>query len=523
MIPWPGPRPILWAPHARTVDVVTQGSGGLVASPMRLVGAHRPGYWGADHELDAGTTFGFSIDGGPPLPDPTGTWFPDGIHALSRVLPPLSGWRDDGWRPPPIDNGVLLHLDVAAATPGGTLDDAARLLPHVAALGVQGVELAPLCAYDPAAGPAAGVRACSVHEPLGGTPALARFVDAAHAAGLAVVLTTAHRWAVAPSLGLEAFGPYAVAGRLNLDESGSRGVRDFLFADAEHWFGRLHVDGLALDVEALADRSAVPYLAELANETLATSQELGRQLTLFVDGPGRSDRLTEALGRLLGRDAAPSAADVEHLRRLTGSLTPAARLPLRADRFVRRSHPTTRRAASIVVGDLTRLPGARRAMPWVPPGERHSPGDLDARATTLAFAMLAGTPLVLDTDHAPVGDGSPDARRLRAWCAELAGLRGEATAQLDLALDLRVAGSTLAVRRGRHAVVLAWGDDEAHVPVAALLAGPPSAWDLAAAWAPGTTLDAGTLHLHPRTTAVLRARVPRPGVTLTHQAASAPR
>ncbi|WP_425956999.1 hypothetical protein [Xylanimonas sp. McL0601] len=506
MISWPGPRPILWAPHARTVDVVVHGPEGPRTHALRLVGAHKPGYWGADDELEPGTEFGFSIDGRPTVADPTGTTFPDGIGGLSRVLEPFSGWTDEGWRPPEIGTGVLLHLDVATATSAGTLDAAAALLPRIAAAGVHGVELAPLAAHDPDAGPAAGVRLFAVHEPLGGVLALARFVDAAHAAGLAVVLTPPHRWAVAPALGLEVFGPYAVDGRLNLEGSGSRGVREFLSADAERWFAELHVDGLALDVEALADRSALPYLAELAVETVTFSEELGRALTLFIDGPGRSDRLTGALHRLLGSGGSPDAAALEDIRGLSRTLTPAARLPLRADPLVRRAHPTTLRAASIVVGDLTRLPGARRAMPWAPAWDPALPTDLDARASTLAFVLLAGNPLVLDTGHLPVGEQGPDARRLLAWAARLAGLRAEVAAQLALGHDIRATDSALVVRRGRHAVVLAWGATDARVPLDAVLPGSAHLWELVAAWAPGTALESGVLDLPARTTAVLRAR-----------------
>ncbi|GAB2466427.1 hypothetical protein [Xylanimonas ulmi] len=505
-VSWPGPRPIVWAPRARTVDVVVPGPDGAQAHPLRLVGAHKPGYWGADRELDAGTRFGYSIDGRPALADPTGTAFPEGVHGLSRVPTPLSGWSDDAWRPPDITGGVLLHLDVATATRAGTLDAAASLLPDIAALGIHGVELAPLAAYDPDVGPTGGVRLFAVHEPLGGVLALARFVDAAHAHGLAVVLTPPHRWAVCEGLGLETFGPYAVDGRLNLSGSGSRGVRDFLLSDAERWFADLHVDGLSLDVEALADGSPVPWIAELAEATVTVAQEVGRGLTLFVDGPGRSDRLTGALSRVLEQTAPPNPATLDQLRRLAKTLTPTARLPLRADRLVRRRHPTTAHAASIVVGDLTRLPGARRTMPWAPPGAPHAPADPDTRATTLAFAMLAGTPLVLDTDHAPVGQDSPASARLLAWCARLAALRADAAGELALDVDLRSGATTLAVRRGRLAVVLGWDGETMRAPLEEVAPGPAARWELAAAWSPDSSLDERGLLVPPGATVVLRAR-----------------
>lgn len=475
---------------------------------MRLTGAHDPGYWCADSVLEPGTVYGFSIDGGEPLTDPVATCLPNGVHDLSRVagtVEPEGGWTDDGWQPPAIAQGALLHLDIGHLTPEGTFAAAAALLPHVAAAGAHGVELAPVTAYDDAGSPADGTRIFSVHEPLGGSTGLATFVDAAHAHGLAVVLTPAYRWAVAPGLGLEAFGPYTTDGGFNLAGTGSRGPRDFLLANAAWWFERFHVDGLSLDVEALADHSSLPFLSALADSAVEGSEALGRQLTLFVDGPGRSDRLTGVLRHLLAPDG-PQPAAVAELHRLTRALTPSTRLPLRADRLMRRAAPTTSRASSLVIGDLTRLPGARRAMPWAPADEAPPPTDLDARASTLTFAWLTGTPLVLDTHHVPVTEDSAQARRLLAWNATLAGLRSEIATGLALAAELRADESALALRRGRHAVVLGWGPDDRIVRLPNLLPGDPAAWELIAAWSPHTVIDRGTLRLPGRTTAVLRAR-----------------
>jgi len=508
IVAWPGLRPIVWAPSARTVELGALSPDGPTRSPMRLSGAHDPGYWGADREMEPGTVYGFSIDGGEPVTDPLATCLPQGIDGLSCApgdVQPPGGWSDAGWQPPPLAAGVLLHLDIENLTPEGTFEAAAALLPRIARSGVQGVELAPVATYDDDASPADGVRIFSVHARLGGSTGLATFVDAAHAAGLAVVLTPAFRWAVAPRLGLEAFGPYAAGERINLEGSGSRGARDFLIANAEWWFERFHVDGLALDIEALAHHSSVPFLSALADATVAFSEVFGRRLMLFVDGPGRSDRLTNALRRLLSPGGGPPAAFTE-LQRLSRDLTPSTRLPLRADRLVCRAPRTTSRAASLVIGDLTRLAGARRAMPWVPADEVADPADLDTRASTLTVAWLAGTPLVLDTDHVPVTEDSPEARRLLEWNATLAGLRAEITARVALGVEVRAGESALALRRGDFAVVLAWGPHDPGVDLSALLHGDPAGWELVAAWSPDAAIEDGTLRIPVCTTAVLRAR-----------------
>ncbi|MEL7974791.1 hypothetical protein AAG589_02915 [Isoptericola sp. F-RaC21] len=489
--------------------------------PLRLVGAHEPGYWRADDELAPGTDYLFSVDGGPPAPDPCSAWLPHGVHGPSRVLDQEFGWTDEDWRGADLGSGALLRVDLPTFTPAGTLDAAGDLLPDVAATGVVGVELSPVAAYDPDRGPAAGVRLFAVHEPLGGPRALQRFVDRAHGCGLAVVLDAPHRWAVADDLGLHAFGPYATGSRIgprtgarpgppgsdspriNLDGSGSRGPRDFLVADAERWLRDFHVDGLLLDVEALVDRSAVPFLGELAEDVHRLAERLGRRLHLLVDGPGRSDRLTTIVHHIL---AAPGDADpVQDLRRLAHEVFGPTTSPWRPP-SLRRAHRATQRAASVLVRDLTRLPAANRSVPWTPDADGSCGGvegvTDDDRACLLTFAILAGTPPVLDTEHVPVPARDEPARRLVDWTRTLVSLRPTASADRDLPVDVRTDGTALLGSRGRTAVALATGAEPAEVDVSSL----PADTQLVAAWDPaGTTLAGGVLRIPPRSPAVLHA------------------
>lgn len=516
---WPGPRPLLWAPRAHTVEVVLPASGSRL--PLRLVGAHEPGYWRADAELTPGTDYLFSVDGGAPVPDPCSAWLPRGVHGASRVLDQEFAWTDGGWRGADLDTGALLRLDLPTFTPAGTLDAAADLLEDVAATGVLGVELSPVAAYDPDRGPAAGVRLFAVHEPIGGPRALQRFVDRAHRCGLAVVLDAPHRWAVADDLELHAFGPYATGSRIgprtgarpgppgsdspriNLDGSGSRGPRDFLVADAERWLRDFHVDGLLLDVEALVDRSAMPFLGELAEDVHHLGEQLGRRLHLLVDGPGRSDRLTTVVHDIL---AAPGDTHpVQDLRRLAHEVFPPTTAPWRPP-SLRRAHRATQRASAVLVRDLTRLPAANRSVPWTPDAvgaDQEAPGGTDDdRACLLTFAILAGTPPVLDTEHVPVPARDDRARRLVDWTRRLLSLRPAASADRDLPVEVRTTGTALVGRRGRTAVALVTGTEPADVDVSSL----PADMELVAAWDPeGTSLADGALRIPPRAPAVLHA------------------
>lgn len=488
---------------------------------MRLVGAHEPGYWRADDHLPTGTDYAFSIDGGPARPDPCSTLLPHGLHGPSRVLDETFAWQDDAWRGVDLRRGVLLHLDIATVTAEGTLDAAAALLPAIASLGVDGVELSPVAAFDPRVGPEAGVRLFTVHEPYGGPYALQRFVDAAHQAGLAVVLDLPHRWSAADALGLHAFGPYATGARLrprggstsgrdtprlNLDGSGSRGPRDFLIADARRWLEDYHVDGLLLDVEVLVDRSAMPFLTELADAVQSVGARSGRPRTLLMDGPGRSDRLTTIVAQILSGTG--TSAPVAALRDLADVTFPPGSTPTRSPSAYRRAHRAAARSASVLVGDLTRLPAAARAVPWSdpslgPPGAASA--DVDDRAALLAFATLAGTALVLDTEHVPVDRHDPAGQRLAGWTRRLLTLRPSSLADLAEQIRPSLAPGVLVIRRGRSALLLVTAHEPVEVDLEQHLAEPVGSWRVAASWnADGTHLFAGTLQVPGRTAVVLR-------------------
>ncbi|MFC6510486.1 hypothetical protein ACFQBY_18695 [Promicromonospora citrea] len=586
-MPVPGPRPVVWAPRARVIEVLVPYDAYEEPEhmPLRLVGAGQPGYWGADTVLGHGTDYGYSVDGGPLLPDPRSVWLPQGIHGPTRVFDPAFEWTDGTWSPPDLSTSVLMHVDVETFTPEGTLDAAARLLPAVAELGVHGVELAPVAAFDPALGPSHGVRLYSVHEPYGGPRALQRFVDAAHAAGLAVVLDIPYRWAVADELGLEAYGPYLQGGgrprpprpdvgdagehalqamrprtgqvpldrprtgpiqmrtgqvpsigtragkvpsaptvrtdyvgdRINLDGSGSRGPRDFLVDDARHWLREYHVDGLVLDVDALVDRSPTPFLGELADHVVALGEQLDRRFSLLVDGPGRSDRLTSILLRILSGPG--KSEDIQALQMLADLVHPSVRRASRQNGGGRRRM----RSGAAVVEDITRLPATQLTVPWA--GEE-SPAtallavdDVDIRASVLATVVLAGNPLVLDTVHTPVAPRNESEQRLARWARELIAIRHSVAEELDLPLEIRSTAdrSVIVVLRGTLAFVLNTGHGLAALRLGSLLrpadgavqAPLPGSFRLAAAWEPGATRLVGdTLTVPPRMTAVLRAENP---------------
>jgi hypothetical protein len=308
-----------------------------------------------------------------------------------------------------------------------------------------------------------------------------------------------------------------VGDRINLDGSGSRGPRDFLVDDARHWLREYHVDGLVLDVDALVDRSPTPFLGELADYVVGMGEQLDRRFSLLVDGPGRSDRLTTILLRILSGPG--KTEDIQALQMLADLVHPSVRRATRQNS--QNSGRRTRvRAGASVVEDITRLPAAQLTVPWA--GEE-SPAtallgvdDVDIRSSVLATVILAGNPLVLDTVHAPVVPRNENERRLVRWARDLISIRHDISEELDLPLEIRSTAdrSVIAVLRGSLAFVLNTGHGLAALRLGSLLrpaegaakAPLPGAFKLAAAWEPGATRLVGdTLTVPPRMTAVLRA------------------
>ncbi|MFD9905265.1 malto-oligosyltrehalose trehalohydrolase [Streptomyces sp. NPDC059063] len=298
----------VWAPDAERVELVLEGAGLPMARDPE-----RAGWWAADAVAEHGTRYGFALDGGPVLPDPRSARQPDGPDGPSAVVAHAGfAWRTP-WAGRGLRDAVLYELHVGTYTREGTLDAAAGRLRHLADLGVTHVELMPLCPFPGRHGWGyEGVSLWAVHEPYGGPDALKRFVDAAHALGLGVVLDVVHNHLGPSGNHLPAFGPYFTdthhtpwGAAVNLDAPGSDEVRAYLLGSALAWLRDYRIDALRLDaVHALRDDRARPFLEELAEAVAALSAELGRPLGLIAESDLNDPRLiTPRAGGGLGLDA----------------------------------------------------------------------------------------------------------------------------------------------------------------------------------------------------------------------------
>ena len=289
-----GPRVPVWAPAAQTVEL-------HLPSQDRLVGMIPVpgGWWTAPFDLEPGTDYAFRVDGSPNRPDPRSALQPDGVHGPSRTVDPGTWrWTDQNWAGKDLRGSVIYELHVGTFTPEGTLDAAASRLGHLVDLGVDIVEFMPLAAFPGKAGWGYdGVGLWAVHEAYGGPEALARFVDAAHNAGIGVCLDVVYNHLGPSGNYLSVFGPYFTPAHhtpwgeaVNYDHDGSQQVRAFVIDSALRWMRDFHIDALRLDaiheIKDDAAAAATPQrhvLAELSDAVAALSIELGRPLSLVAE------------------------------------------------------------------------------------------------------------------------------------------------------------------------------------------------------------------------------------------------
>ena len=249
------------------------------------------GWWHAEVDLADGEEYGFVLGNGDDLrPDPRSRRQPRGVHEASAYDDPATfAWTDHAWTGRQLPGGLVYELHLGTFTPPGTLDAAIGRFDHLVDLGVTHVELLPVndfngvwnWGYD-------GVLWYAVHEAYGGPAAYRRFVDAAHAAGLAVIQDVVYNHLGPSGNYLPEFGPYLRTGSrntwgdtVNLDEPA---VRAYVVENALMWMRDYHVDGLRLDaVHALLDNEPVHILQELAERTDALSAQLGRPLSLIAE------------------------------------------------------------------------------------------------------------------------------------------------------------------------------------------------------------------------------------------------
>lgn len=284
----------LWAPGARSVELVlVDDSAGERLLPV-AAGEHS---W---HALfvpgaAAGWRYRWRIDGHLQVPDPASRFNPDGPHGFSEVVEPRSfDWGlDAAWRGRPWHEAVLYEMHVGTFTTEGTYAAAQQHLKALAEMGVTALQLMPLAdfpgrfgwGYD-------GVLPFAPHAPYGRPDDLKRFVQAAHAQGLMVMLDVVYNHFGPDGNYLPAYAPAffsdkhhtAWGAAVNFDGPGSDVVREFFIHNALFWLGEYRFDGLRFDaVHAMLDDSTPDIMASISERVRAAFPERHVHLVLEND------------------------------------------------------------------------------------------------------------------------------------------------------------------------------------------------------------------------------------------------
>ncbi len=275
-----------WAPNASELAVAAGGE----HHPLAPQG---DGVFAADLSIGPGTDYELVIDGREQLPDPCSRWQPLGLRGPSRVLDPAalrSGGAGTGWSAPTLDELVIYELHVGTFSREGTFASAIPRLAGLRELGVTAIELMPVATFPGNHGWGYdGVYTSAPHPAYGGPRGLVELVDAAHAAGLGVILDVVYNHIGPGADQVTAFGPYTTAGARSfwgeaIDYS-RRGVREWACQNAEMWIRDYRVDGLRLDaVHAIVDDSPEHVLTELGRRVRAVNPR-----ALVIDEIGTGD------------------------------------------------------------------------------------------------------------------------------------------------------------------------------------------------------------------------------------------
>ena len=279
----------VWAPRRTRVDVVLESM-----TPSRVVPlvAQADGYFaGVVHDALAGTRYRYRLDGADEgFPDPASRFQPEGPHGASEVVDPDAfSWTDRDWRGVAREGQVLYEMHVGTFTREGTWRAAARELPELARLGVTVIEMMPVADFTGTFG--WGYDGVDLFAPthLYGTPDdLRHFVNAAHAAGIGVILDVVYNHLGPDGCYLCEFSHDYFTGRydnewgdaINFDGEAAGPVREYFISNARYWIDEFHFDGLRLDAtQQMFDSSPTHVIADI---TRAVRDAAGARSTYIV-------------------------------------------------------------------------------------------------------------------------------------------------------------------------------------------------------------------------------------------------
>ncbi|MFA5385132.1 MAG: malto-oligosyltrehalose trehalohydrolase [Eubacteriales bacterium] len=288
----------VWAPKADSVAV-------HLVSPkdklFPLTKGKRGYHFGKIAGVEHGSKYYFLLNKKAERPDPASRYQPEGVHGPSEVVNTfLYRWSDQNWPGPKKRDLILYELHAGTYTANGALEDLIPCLDRLIDLGITAIELMPVGQFPGSRNWGYDViYPYAVQNTYGGPESLQKLVDACHGKGLAVVLDAVYNHFGPGGNYLADFGYYFTeryhtpwGPAINFDGPGSDEVKRFYIENALMWINEFHIDGLRLDaIHAIEDRSAVPFLEELADVIHRQADRLGRRIYVFAESDLNDDRV----------------------------------------------------------------------------------------------------------------------------------------------------------------------------------------------------------------------------------------
>lgn len=251
------------------------------------------GFWETQTDkLKPGDLYKFVINGDQAFPDPASLAQPQGVHGPSQVTDSHFPWTDEHWKGIAKEDLIIYELHVGTFTDSHNFDGVIEKLPYLKDLGITAIEVMPVSqfpgdrnwGYD-------GTYPYAVQQSYGGLSALQKMVNAAHEAGIAVLLDVVYNHFGPDGNYLENYAPYFTdkyktpwGAAINFDGPWCDGVRQYFIQNALFWLGECHIDGLRMDaVHAIWDYSAKHVMLQLQEEVRSLETETGRRKILIAE------------------------------------------------------------------------------------------------------------------------------------------------------------------------------------------------------------------------------------------------
>ncbi|TNC48741.1 DUF3459 domain-containing protein [Rubellimicrobium rubrum] len=274
----------LWAPQASDVALDLGGD--------RLVMAKDAGgFWRTTCEAKADGPYAFVVDG-QATPDPLAR-AQMGLDLMgpSRLVDPRHHAWTSEWAGRPWEEAVIYELHLGTFTPEGTFEGAMGKLPELASLGITALEIMPVAhgpgrrgwGYD-------GALLAAPHPAYGTPEAMKRFVEAAQAQGIMVILDIVMNHFSPEGSDLERIAPDffdpAMSSPWGTGIAFAKpAVRSFFTDLALGWITEYRLDGLRFDAihEMKDPHSDTEFIVELSRAI--RSRDFGRPIHLIAEDP----------------------------------------------------------------------------------------------------------------------------------------------------------------------------------------------------------------------------------------------